>query len=141
MDDAPHKAPPIIGHVGEFFFQLRKAQFVAFVNNDGQAVLRDQLNRKRDLPAFLLDFAKANRLAIRAFLQNEPCWTDAEGDSRCRQCKAEVVPANLDGSIVATCEYKANCPFWRELPVHELPPWVDPRERTTPAIRRKVVEV
>ena len=138
--DAPHKAPPIIAHVGEFFFQLRKNQFVAFVNGDGQTVLRDQLNRKRDLPAYLLDYAKANRLPIRAFLQNEPCWTDELGDSRCRQCRGEVVPASRGGSIVATCEYKASCPFWRELPVHELPPWVNPCEDTTPAIRRTVVE-
>ncbi|TXH09378.1 MAG: hypothetical protein E6R03_16920 [Hyphomicrobiaceae bacterium] len=105
------KTPPTINHVGEFFFQLRKSQFAAFVNEAGQAVIRDQLNRKRQLPDYLLDFAKANRLAIQAFLQNQPCWQDERGDSRCRQCNAGIELANVGDGGVATCLYKPQCPF------------------------------
>lgn len=98
--------------IQQFFLEMRKAQFVAYVNDQNQPIIRDQLERSRRLPENLFQYAKANRNAVIAFLQNEDGWTDEAGCFFCRQCKAEVVPANLDGSIVASCEYKPQCPFW-----------------------------
>jgi hypothetical protein len=94
-----------------FVWQLRRCDFTASVNAEGRPVIYDALKQNRPVPAVLLAFAKANRRAVIAFLQNEPTWADDAGDARCNECSHFVFPANIGPEGVATCLLKSSCPF------------------------------